>query len=516
MKPKVYRRKLFWASTLSIVGVVGFVLFYQLMPPIGNLSLNQQPSKPKPPNNAPPLVSFTDATLDMAIQFVHEQGEDQLSGIDESLGSGVCAFDYDGDGWTDLFLVNGSGHTHYYGKHYWWQDTTAPALLKNMDGKVFEDVTKKAGLVKENWGMGCLTADFDNDGDPDLFLTNLGGNQLYRNEGNGRFTDITQDSGIVGDIWSTSAVAADINGDGLLDIYVGNYIKFNKGTKTFESGSQFAPEKPPTFDASLYDAQPNQLYLNLGGLKFREMASEAGVAVVDGRTLDVHSQDINADGKPDLLVTNDRGTGSNMAFLNLDGLHFQASNTAFRLQSPRGSRGIASGDLDNDGDDDLIIANPPGESLALLIRGTTTSLQNSNPATSPIQFADLSRKLGVGNSEYSNLSGWTPGVQDFNNDGSLDLFLASGHLEPDPDTHRVSEGQHKQLWLNRGDGSFVDATATAGKSLLDNQSARGAVFADFDNDGDMDAYVAHNNDLGQFLRNDTPNSRHWLELQLIG
>ena len=124
--------------------------------------------------------------------------------------------------------------------------------------------------------------------------------------------------------------------------------------------------------------------------------------------------------------------------------------------------------------------------------------------------------LGIGNSEYSNLSGWTPGVQDFNNDGSLDLFLASGHLEPDPDTHRVPEGQHKQLWLNRGDGSFVDATVTAGKPLMDNQSARGAVFADFDNDGDMDAYVAHNNDLGQFLRNDTPNSRHWLELQLIG
>jgi HEAT repeat protein len=516
MKPKVYRRKLFWTSTLLILGGLGMALLNPHMRPNGNLSQLQQVAKPKPANDFPPSVKFTDTTLAMGIQLVHEQGEDQLSGIDESLGSGACAFDYDGDGWTDLFLVNGSGHTHYYGKHYWWQDTTRPALLRNMGGKRFENVTKPAGLNRENWGMGCLSADFDNDGDPDLFLTNLGGNQLYRNEGNGRFTDIAKESGIVGDYWSTSASAADINGDGLLDIYVGNYINFKKGAKTFESGSQFTPEKPPTFDASLYDAQPNQLYLNLGGLKFREMASEAGVAVADGRTLDVHSQDINADGKPDLLVTNDRGTGSNLALLNHDGIHFQASGSAFRLQTPRGSRGIASGDIDNNGDDDLILANPPGESLALLIRGNTTSLQTTTPASSPIQFADLSRKLGVGNSEYTNLSGWTPGVQDFNNDGSLDLFLASGHLEPDPDTHRVSEGQHKQLWLNRGDGSFVDATATAGKPLMDNQSARGAVFADFDNDGDMDTYVAHNNDLGQFLRNDTPSSRHWLELRLTG
>ncbi len=393
MKTEVYRRKLFWASTLLILVGSGIVLLINSTSPTVNLNQTQTRLKPKPPSDSPPLVNFTDTTLAMEIKFVHEQGEDQLSGIDESLGSGVCAFDYDGDGWTDLFLVNGSGHTHYYGKHYWWQDTTTPALLKNKNGKVFEDVTIKAGLVKENWGMGCLSADFDNDGDPDLFLTNLGSNQLYRNEGNGRFTDITQDSGIVGDYWSTSAAAADINGDGLLDIYVGNYIKFNKGSKTFESGSQFAPEKPPTFDASLYDAQPSQLYLNLGGLKFREMANEAGVAVADGRTLDVHSQDINVDGKPDLVVTNDRGTGSNMAFLNQDGLHFQASSTAFGLQSPRGSRGIASGDINNDGDEDLVFANPQGESLALLIQGTTTSLQNSNPASSPIQFADLSRKL---------------------------------------------------------------------------------------------------------------------------
>ncbi|MEQ1529259.1 MAG: FG-GAP-like repeat-containing protein [Methylococcales bacterium] len=455
-------------------------------------------------------VKFVDKTLDSGLSFIHQQGDVHLAGLDESLGSGVCAADFNNDGWVDLYLVNGSGHTRYYGKQYWWQNSQGNALYLNESGQQFHDATVTSGLSKQMWGMGCVADDFDNDGDQDLLVTGKETRAFYKNNGNGNFTDVIEESGLTSNLWSTSAATADFNGDGLLDIYIGNFIDFKKGKKTFEANSQFAGDKKSTFDASLYEAQPNQLYLNLGGFKFKEIAAEAGVNGTDGKTLDVSWQDINNDKLPDLVVTNDRGTGSNTAFLNKDGKHFEPGGQLLGLRSALGNRGMASGDLDNDADIDLVIASAAGEATVALSKEALASAENPSSA-----YKDRAREMGIAADQFLNQSAWSPIIQDFNNDGFGDIFLANGQVEPDPDSAKVSEGQPKQLLLNTGNKQFVDVTGFAGKALQDAQSARGAVSADFDNDGDLDIYVSHNNDLGQYLINESP-PQHWLGLKLIG
>ncbi|MBD9358862.1 FG-GAP-like repeat-containing protein [Methylomonas albis] len=452
-------------------------------------------------------VLFTDKTLEARLNFFHQQGDEHLAGIDESLGSGACSADFNSDGWVDLFLVNGSGQTRYYGKQYWWQTSQSNTLFINDGGQGFRDATPASGLDQNMWGMGCLASDFDNDGDIDLLITGKDGNLFYKNNGDSTFTNVSQESGIIGGYWSTSASAIDFNSDGLLDIYIGNFIDFEKGKKTFEASSQFTGEKKHSFDASLYQAQPNRLYQNLGGLKFQDITAESGVMDSEGRTLDVSWQDINQDGLPDLIASNDRGTGSNASFLNKDGEHFEPGGQALGLRSSLGSRGTASGDLDNDGDIDLVIASSAGESTIALI--------NEKSSDGKFRYKDRAREIGIGADQFLSISAWSPLVQDFNNDGFNDVFIAAGQLEPDPDSAKISQGQPKQLLLNNGKGYFVDSTMLSGVALRDRQSARGAVAADFDNDGDIDVYVTHNNDLGQYLVNESPKQQ-WLGLKLIG
>lgn len=513
MLPSVIANKfkaLFIAVFISIIGLI--VYKTPTLIPVGfpyaakTLSSDRLIQKKTPAN-----VTFVDRTLGKGLIFIHQQGDDQLTGVDESLGSGACAADFNNDGWVDLYLVNGSGHTRYYGKPYWWQSPQGNALFLNTRGQGFKDATSASGLDKKIWGMGCLAGDFDNDGTIDLLVTGKDAKILYKNNGNETFTDVSRESGITDEFWSTSAAAADFNGDGLLDIYIGNFIDFKKGKKTFEANSQFVDEKKNTFDAGLYEAQPNKLYLNRGGLKFKDVTAQAGVIDSDGKTLDASWQDINRDGRPDLLITNDRGTGSNTAYLNTDGEHFEPGGQALGLRSALGNRGIASGDLDNDGDIDLVIASTTGENTVALINEQT--VDGKDNASS--EYQDKAREIGIGANQFLNLSAWSTSVQDFNNDGFNDVFVASGQLEPDPDTAKVTQGQPKQLLLNTGYGYFSDATASTGIALQDMQSARGSVSADFDNDGDVDLYVANNNDLGQYLANESPK-KHWLGLKLIG
>lgn len=190
----------------------------------------------------PSAATFADRTWESGLMFSHQQGDEHLAGIDESLGSGACAADFNNDGYVDLFLVNGSGQTRYYGKAYWWQQAEGNALFLNEGGR-FRNATEESGLVRTIWGMGCLAVDLDNDGNTDLLVTGKDGNLLYRNSGAGRFVDVTADAGFAGDGWATSAAAADFNRDGLLDLYVGQFVDFEKGKKTFEANSQFVGEK---------------------------------------------------------------------------------------------------------------------------------------------------------------------------------------------------------------------------------------------------------------------------------
>ncbi len=450
----------------------------------------------------PPV--FDDQTLTSGIHFAHQQGDAHLTGINETLGSGACVLDYNNDGWMDLFLVNGSGQTRYYQKQYWWQQASGHSLYQNLGNARFKEVTKEAGLAFSSWGMGCVAADFDNDGFTDLFITNLGQNQLYKNSGEGSFIPVTEESGIVGNDWSTSATVADYDGDGLLDIYVANYVNYKKGAKTYETQSQFESKIPVTFNATLYDALPNQLFRNLGNFRFAEVSQQAGVEDKDGRSLDASWVDVNSDQHPDLFVSNDGGGGANTLFINQGNGKFKESGTMMSLSSALGHHALSQGDIDNDGDSDLLVTSQPTQSHLLLIN------EGNNQQHT---FSDKAKSLGLAKEQFAGYGGWGAIMQDFNNDGLLDVFTSNGLITPDPDTNKIPQGQGQQLWINQGNNSLQEVTHLGGIALQDGHASRGTVYGDFDNDGDMDIYVANNNDLGQLLINQSKHQQ-WLGLHL--
>ena len=451
--------------------------------------------------------NLLDRTADFGLRISHRQGDERLTSLDETLGSGACALDYDGDGWTDLFIVNGSGDTRYYGRQHWWQKARGHRLLRNVHGQKFTDVTDVAGITAVSHGMGCVSADFDNDGHPDIFITNVGPNLLFRNQGDGTFRDVTIGSGLGGDGWHTAAAVADGDGDGRLDLYVGGFIAFEKGSRTYEPSSQFRQDLPPFFNPSLYPALPNHLYRNRGGLKFEDVTQAAGVTENDGRTLAAVWVDVNDDRRPDLIVLNAAGTGSTAGFLNRGNWNFEPMGIQARIESGLAHRAIALADIDNDGTTELVLTGSGGQQTALLFQNARL------PGADPI-FRDRARTWLLAKEQYAALSPWSPGFADFNNDGWTDAIIVNGQLLPDPDAPHVSVGQPKQLWLNDGHSHFLEFKPGPLSPLLDRQSARGLVLADFNNDGHMDLYVAHNNDLGQLLINERRSPNHWLGIRL--
>ncbi len=454
------------------------------------------------------VPDFVDRTADFGISVAHRQGDERLTALDETLGSGACALDYDNDGWMDLFIVNGTGDTRYYGRRHWWQEARGHRLLRNVNGRELADVTAQAGISAVSHGQGCVAADFDNDGHSDLFITNIGANLLLRNLGDGRFADATADSGLQGEGWHTAAAVADVDGDGRLDLYVGGFIDFEKGSRTYEPGSQFRQDIAPFFNSALYPALPNHLYRNKGGLQFEDVTAAAGVAASDGRTLAALWADVNEDRRPDLIVLNAAGTGSTTGYMNRGDWHFEPMGTPARIESGVIFHGIALGDLDNDGRADLVLTGAAGHQTALLFR------ENAEPQADPV-FVDKARPWQLAREQYAALSPWSPGLADLNNDGWTDLFIVNGQILPDPDSPHVTVGQPKQLWLNDGHARLREHQPAPLSPLLDRQSARGLVVADFNNDGNVDFYVAHNNDLGQLLINDLRSPGHWLGVSLV-
>ena len=448
-------------------------------------------------------VVFKDITYESGLLFFHQQGDEKLTGIDETLGSGACAFDYDNDGWVDLFLVNGLGQTRYFGKQHWWQDQQSHQLFKNMDGQHFKKVTRVTGLEKSSWGMGCVTADFDNDGDQDLVITNKGENIFYRNNGDNTFTDITKTTGITGKNWSTSATVADFDKDGLLDLYIANYIQFKKGASTYEGNSRFSFDKNIPFKPQLFDSVGNKLYKNVGNLTFKEVTEEMGLGNSSGRSLSAQWVDVNHDQYMDLLITNDLGSGADQLWLNQQGKHFKQQSTQSMLLRGLPSHDFIYGDFDNNLQSDLIINSNQVNNISLLLAKKKG-------------FIPAARKWNLAHSSTTLLNGWGMGGYDFNNDGLLDVFMATGFLIPDADVNHIPLGQPNQIWLNTGRYTFQNTQVSAGTAFSHSQSSRGSVFADFDNDGDMDIYIANNNDLGQLLRNDTVTKNNWLGVKLVG
>jgi len=454
-------------------------------------------------------VEFKDVSLDWKINLKHTQTSKQLSALTETLGSGACTFDFNRDGWLDIFFVGGSGHSRHYGRKSWWNKASGNRLLLNIKGKYFKDISEKSGLTERIWGMSCSASDFNNDGFVDLLVTSTGSNQLYKNNGDGKFINITADSGIKGDSWSTGASIADFNKDGLLDIYISNYIRYKKGARTFERTSGFKSTGSVAFDPTLYDPEPNKLYLNNGNFKFQTVTQDSGVSNSLGRSLGANWIDLNKDSWLDLIVINDHST-PNQVFINQKGLKFTRSKERYAPIEIAGAHNLTIADFTNNNANEFFMTRGMGHSPVFLQTITTPPIF---PQDKVSNFSDTAWSAGIAQTKLLPFSSWGGISSDFNNDGYLDIYVANGMTSPDIDSHFIAQAQANTLFINKRDGTFRKEAATTSKQTP--YSSRGVVSADFNNDGQLELLVSNNNDPLQLFENQAINQHAWLGIDLL-
>jgi hypothetical protein len=431
----------------------------------------------------------------------------------ETTGSGVAAFDYDGDGWIDIFLVNGSTIEGF-------APGGAPTshLYRNRHDGTFEDVTSAAGLGLVGWGQGACAGDYDNDGDEDLFVTVWGTNRLMRNRGTGAFEDATGAAGIAtpGTRWSTGCAFLDYDRDGRLDLFVARYIDFDlAATPLPESGlCRFKGLAVACGPPGLPGAK-NVLYHNVGDGRFADVSEAANITATGGTyALGVSTLDFDGDGWVDLYVADD-SSPSVLYRNNRDGTFTDIGISAGCAYSqdgrPQAGMGVAVGDYDRDGRVDLFKTNFAGDTSTLY--ANRASGANAGPG-----FCD-DRTYAAGFGRNTRWLGWGVAFVDFDLDGLLDLFLVNGHVYPEVEQVKTEAGyrQPKVVYRNRGDGRFDDVSARLGAPVTVPRASRGAAFADFDNDGDVDVVVNNVHDVPELYRLDRSlPGGHWLILRLRG
>ena len=448
----------------------------------------------------PGPIQLRDATDESGITFRHTDGSSGRRYIVEYVSAGLALFDYNNDGLVDIYFLNGSPLPG--------TQVAAPptnALYRNDGNLHFTDVTVEARVGDTGFGLGVTAADYDNDGDADLYLNNFGPNVLYRNNGNGTFTDIAEQAGVQG----TNQVGAgtcflDIDRDGDLDLYAANYIRFS-----FDSHRPHLMMGLPAYPSPLdYDPDPDRLYRNEGNGKFTDISDSSGIGTHAGTGMGMICFDYDQDGDTDVFVGND--VMGNFVFQNDGTGKFTEvglfSGTAFDIAGkPQGSMGLACGDYDNDGLIDLFVTSYDRE-LATLYRNLGNGF-----------FEDTTRLAGVGNRTHPHVT-WGNAFVDFDNDGDRDLFIACGHLEDNIDQRRDTTSYLTEniLMMNAGNGKFVDASATSGDGMHVKQSSRGAGFDDLDNDGDVDVVILNSRQGPTILANESQNDHHWLQLRLRG
>jgi hypothetical protein len=434
----------------------------------------------------------------------------------EIMAPGVALFDYDNDGDLDVYLVQGR-----------MLGTGAPLipppagalegrlyrndLTVNADGTRtlrFTDVTEQSGIHTRGYGMGVATADIDNDGWTDLYVTGFGGNQLFRNNGDGTFTDVSKQSGTDDPAsWGVSAAFLDFDRDGWLDLFVGNYLNYSLQAHVPCFGPSGAPDycRP-----SVYRAAPSRLYRNQGGGRFVDVTIAAGMARPFGPALGVSTADFNGDGWIDLFVANDEQ--ENQLWINQrDGTFSNTALLAGVALGANGERkanmGVDAGDFDNDGDEDLFVTELVNQGSSLFV--------NDGSAT----FEEQSTRLGVRRPSLP-YTGFGAAWFDYDNDGWLDILAVNGDVNQDvKHLNRKDDpfplGQRNQLFHNRG-GWFDDVTDRAGKVFQLAEASRGAAFGDIDNDGDVDVIVANGAGRARLLVNNIGSRNHWVGLRLVG
>lgn len=457
-------------------------------------------------------VIFEDVTHAAGLDiFHHRSGTPQKRTILEAPGSGVALLDYDNDGWLDIYLLNGSTFPALKGK----EPAPRAMLLHNNHDGTFSDVTAKAGVANERWGFGVAVADYDNDGWPDIYVSNFGKNRLYHNNHDGTFTDVAEKAGVTLGGWSTGATWGDYDHDGYLDLFVPGYVKFDPDNPPL-SGQGGLPAGFCQFRGVQVMCGPrglpgesDHLFHSNGDGTFTDVSVKAGVA--DSKHYYGFSSvfvDVDDDGWVDLAVANDSvpkylyrnkhdGTFEDISYLSGFALNDDGREQA--------SMGIAVGDYNRDGKVDFYITNFSDD--------YNTLYRNEGDAV----FSDVSFNAGIATLTIPFL-GWGTGFLDFDNDGLLDIFVANGHVYPGVDQQDwgTTWAQRPLLLRNLDESKFQEVPAATGSGLAAVVSARGAAFGDLFNDGQIDVVLNNIDSTPTLLRNVVKNSNHWITLKLVG
>lgn len=434
-------------------------------------------------------------------------GETSKKYIIEANGCGVAFFDYDQDGWLDIFLLNGwrlDGFPE-------GQEPTNHLFHNNRDG-TFTDVTQRAGLVRHGWSQGVCVGDYDNDGCEDLFITYWGSNALYHNNGDGTFTDVSRAAGIVGERsrWGTGCAFVDYDRDGKVDLFVSNYLVFDPKTAPDPGSNPYCIYRGLSVNCGPRGLQgeTSLLYHNNGDGTFADVSQKAGIAAVSGNYgLGVLVGDFDNDGWPDVYVADDdtpcvlfhnqhNGTFEDIGVLA--GVAFDANGRV------TAGMGVATADYDCDGYLDIFRTNFSDE--------TPTLYQNNEDGS----FTDVTYQTGV--ADYTRFVGWGCGFFDPDNDGWADIFYCNGHVYPELARAHTGVTYHapRVLYRNLGNGRFQDVSKRAGACVTTPSTSRGCAFGDFDNDGDPDIVINNMNALPSLLRCDRTNENHWITIRAIG
>ena len=450
---------------------------------------------------APKPVAFENIAAAAGVTFTHINGASADKYLVETMGSGALFFDYDNDGWIDLFLVDGGSIA----------DNAVSArarhrLFRNAGKGVFKDATESSGIRHQEYGMGACAGDVDNDGRIDLYITNYGPNVLYRNGGNGVFTDVTRAAGVGLAGWSTSCAFLDIDGDGDLDLFVTNYLDAPKTNNRFCGDPQ---RRIRVYCHPLvYPAVANVLYRNDGKGAFTDVSAETGLNKYLGNGLGVAVGDYDDDGRPDVFVAND--SVPNFLFHNEGGGRFSeigllAGVAVARDGKPRAGMGTEFADYNGDGRLDLVVTNHEFE---------TTSLFRNDGGSS---FVDTTLDAGISSATLSFV-GFGVGFFDFDNDADLDLSIVNGHVIDNTALFRAgsTHAQRKLLFLNTNGRRFAEISQQSGSGFAKDGVGRTLIGGDIDNDGDIDLVVTNNGGAAEILRNTGGKARNAIEIRVVG